>query len=249
MTMGPAFSQSRVQGYSPHVTSFSPGQVQDAAQHHAVTQGQSTVTLNASRQHERFERKTVRDKERKHADRANDDQAYMRVCELLEIDQTPKNTLSQRSECECIHRVRVIERFIVLERVESNEPDYESICELLDISMRPRDTLPHRSKCSCILLVEVIKHFIVQVAVQEVVARQSLEGALRHQLAKTEAYARNLRAMLAKFSTGADVNFCLPADIDFDRAASVFPDIFFDGEGDISSNAPAILGNSDSCLQ
>lgn len=99
-------------------------------------------------EHERIERKRRKDKERKHTGRANDDQAYTRVCEVLEIDQMPKNTLSQRSECSCIHRVGGIERLIVLKRVENNEPDYESICELLDISMKPRDTLAHRSKCS-----------------------------------------------------------------------------------------------------
>lgn len=41
---------------------------------------------------------------------------------------------------------RGIEHFVVLERVERNEPDYERICKLLDISMKPRDTLAHRSK-------------------------------------------------------------------------------------------------------
>lgn len=150
MASGSTFSQSSVQNYVPPMTSFPPGQVHDAAQNHVVTQGQNAITQKVSRKYERAERKRRRDKERKHGDRANDDQAYTRVCELLEIDQTPKNSLSQRSECSCIHRVAGIERFIVLERVESNEPDFESISELLDISMKPRETLPHRSTWSSI---------------------------------------------------------------------------------------------------
>jgi len=160
MTIDPAFSpadelysQSKVQGYLPYVTSFPPRQVQpvqDAAQSHAVTQEQNTTAQTTSWQHEqRVQRKRMRDKERKHDTRLNDYQAYTRVCELLEIEQTPKNSLSQRSECSCVHRVGGIERFIVLKRVESSEPDYEEICKLLDISTKPRDTLPHRSKCSC----------------------------------------------------------------------------------------------------
>lgn len=157
MTIDPAFSpsdelysQCRVQ-YLPYVTSIPPGQVQDAAQSHVVTQEQNTTAQKAPWQHEqRVQKKRKKDKERKHDTRLNDNQAYTRVCELLEIEQAPKNSLSQRSECSCIHRVRGIERFIVLERVQSNEPDYEEICKLLDIPMKPRDTLAHRSKYSCI---------------------------------------------------------------------------------------------------
>lgn len=223
MTVGPAFSQSRVQYYLPHMTSFPPGQIQEAAQSHVVTQGQNTITQKASRQYERVERKRLRDKERKHSDRANDDQAYTRVCEILEIDQMPKNSLSQRSECSCIHRIGGIERFIVLERVESTEPDYEKICELLDISMNPRDTLAHRSKSSSILPIEGIELFIVLVVVQGLVERQRLEGVLRHQLKESEAYVRHLKTMLANFSTEADVSRRLP------------------------TNAPTMLGNSDTC--
>jgi hypothetical protein len=157
-TIDPAFSpshelypQSRVPDCLPYVTSFPPGQVQDAAQQsHVVTQEQNTTAQEESWQHEqKAQRKRRKDKERKRDTRVNDDQAYTSVCELLEIEQTPKNSLSQRSECSCIHRVGGTERFIVLERVKSNEPDYEGICKLLDISMTPRDTLAHRSKCSC----------------------------------------------------------------------------------------------------
>lgn len=158
MTIDPTFypsdelySQSRVQDYLPYATLVPPGQVQDAAQSRVGTQEQNTTAQKASWQYEeRVQRKRRKDKERKHDTRLNDDQAYTRVCEVLEIEQTPKNSLSQRSECSCIHRVRGIERFIVLKRVESNEPDYEEISKLLDISMKPRDTLAHRSKCSCI---------------------------------------------------------------------------------------------------
>lgn len=150
---GVMYSQTGMQRYLPYGTLFPPGQVQDATQSHVVTQEQNMITQNVSWQNEqRVQRKRRKDKERKHDVHRNDDQAYMRVCELLEIDQTPKNSLSQRSECLCIHRVGGpgIERFIVLERVENNEPGYERICELLDISMTPRDTLAHRSKCLCI---------------------------------------------------------------------------------------------------
>ena len=139
MTIDPGFSSSdeqfRLQGYprSPNAISFPPGQVQDATQSHVVTQEQNATTQNASWQREqRVQRKRRRDKERILGVRLNDDQAYTRVCELLDIDQLPKASLSQRSECSCIHRVRGIECFIVLKRVESNEPDYEGICKLLD---------------------------------------------------------------------------------------------------------------------
>ena len=109
MTIDPAFSpgpsdglysQPGVQDYPTYVTLLPPGQMQDAAQSQVVTQEQNTTTQKVPRQHEqREQRRRRKDKERKHTNRAYDDQAYTRVCELLEIGQTPKNSLSQRSEC------------------------------------------------------------------------------------------------------------------------------------------------------
>jgi hypothetical protein len=102
-----------------------------------------------SRGSEREERKDSLG--RKEAERKNDDQAYARVWKLLEIRSKPKNKRSQQqSEYLRIHRVGGIERRIVLERVESNEPKYERICELLEISMKPKSTLAQRSECLCI---------------------------------------------------------------------------------------------------
>lgn len=51
--------------------------------------------------------------------------------------------------------------------------------------------------------------------------RQRLDGVLRHQLKNTEAYVRHLKAMLAKFLTGADVG--------------------------LPNNTHIMLGNSDTC--
>ena len=115
MTIDPTFSpsgkQSRVPDYPHYVTSFPPGQVQDPAQSRVVTQQQTTAAQIASWELEqKADRKRRKDKERKHDTRAHDDEAYTRVCELLEIEQTPKNSLSQRSECSCVHRVGEIER-------------------------------------------------------------------------------------------------------------------------------------------
>lgn len=60
--------------------------------------------------------------------------------------------------------------------------------------------------------VEGIEHFIVLVVVRGLVERQRLENDLQHQLKKTEAYVHHLKAMLARFSTGADVGFCIPTN-------------------------------------
>ncbi len=71
--------------------------------------------------------------------------------------------------------------------------------------------------------IEGIEHLIVLVVVQGLVERQSLEGVLRDQLKESEARVHHLKAMLAKFSTGVDVGFWPP------------------------TNAPTMLGNSDTC--
>jgi hypothetical protein len=142
-------SQSGAQDDNPPATLSSHGQVEGAAQSQAVTQGQDTIT-QAQRREQRVQKKREKDRERKEAERKNDDQAYAMVCKLLEIRSKPKNKRSQQSECLRIHRVGGIERSIVLERVESNEPNYERICELLEISMRPKNTLAQRSECLCI---------------------------------------------------------------------------------------------------
>lgn len=61
---------------------------------------------------------------------------------------------------------------------------------------------------------------IVLVVVRGLVERQRLEGVLRQELKESEAHVRHLKAMLAKYSTGADIGF--------------WP----------SSDAPTMLGNS-----
>lgn len=134
----------------PCTTSSSRGQV-GAAQNHVVTQGHDAAKQEALRRHEQKTReKREGDRRRKAADRAGDDRAYPRVCELLAIKLDPKNTLSQRSECLCIHRVGGVERIVVLRSVESIDQDFERMCELLEISMTPRKTLAHRSECICV---------------------------------------------------------------------------------------------------
>jgi hypothetical protein len=94
------YSQYGVRDDYPHATSSSRGQVEGVAQSDVVTQGQDATQQEAIRRREQKTReKRDGDKRRKRADRAGDDQAYSRVCNLLAIKLDPKNTLSQRSEC------------------------------------------------------------------------------------------------------------------------------------------------------
>jgi hypothetical protein len=144
---GGFYSQYGVRDDYPRAASSSRVQVEGAAQTHVVTQGQDAAQQEASQRREQKTReKREGDRRRKRADRAGDDQAYSRVCSLLAIKLDPKNTLSQRSECLCIHRVGDVERFVVLTSVESIDQDFERMCELLEISMSPRKTLAHRSE-------------------------------------------------------------------------------------------------------
>ncbi len=104
------YSQYGVRDDYLRATSSSRGQVKGAAQSHAVTQGQDAAQQEAIRRREQKTReKRERDKRRKRADRAGDNRAYPRVCKLLAIKLDPKNTLSERSECLCIHRTGGIE--------------------------------------------------------------------------------------------------------------------------------------------
>jgi hypothetical protein len=101
------YSQYRVQDddYTRAILS-SRGQVEGAVQGHAVTQGQDAARQEVIRR--RQQRKRERDRLRKDADRATDDRAYSRVCDLFAIQLDRKNTRSSRSECLCIHLSEVL---------------------------------------------------------------------------------------------------------------------------------------------
>jgi hypothetical protein len=142
------YPQYGVQDNYPHATSFAHGQVEGVAQSHAVPQGPDAAKQEALRR--RQQKKKENDSERKKSDRAADDRAYSRVCQMLAVKLGPKNTRSQRSEYSCIHRVGGVKRFIVLKGVESIDQEFERMCELLEISVTPRETLAHRSECLCI---------------------------------------------------------------------------------------------------
>lgn len=97
------YSQHRVQDDNPRSTSSSHRQMEGAAQSHAVTQNQGAAKQEASRW--RQQKKKEGDRIRKEAERAGDDEAYSRVCELLAVKLAPKKTRSQRSECLSIHHI------------------------------------------------------------------------------------------------------------------------------------------------
>ena len=71
-----------------------------------VTQGQNVTAQEASSRERKEQGKRAKDKERKKAERSNDKRAYERICEVLEISLTPRNTLADRSECLCLHPCR-----------------------------------------------------------------------------------------------------------------------------------------------
>jgi hypothetical protein len=99
-------SQSGVQDDYPYEPSFLLGQVEGAAQSHLVAQEHNTTTREPSRRRvieQRIQEKKRKDAERHHKYRVDGKQAYVRICELLEIDLMPENTRAQRSECLCIH--------------------------------------------------------------------------------------------------------------------------------------------------
>jgi hypothetical protein len=81
---------------------FTVGRVEGAAQDPVATQGQHATTGIAPSLREGKVAKKVRDRERKRIDRSNNARDNARICELLNISMTPKNTLSNRSECWCI---------------------------------------------------------------------------------------------------------------------------------------------------
>ena len=57
----------------------------------------------ASARERKVQRKRELDKARKQAERDNSAEDYEKICELLKIAMTPKNTLAHRSECLCIY--------------------------------------------------------------------------------------------------------------------------------------------------
>ncbi|KAF8495789.1 hypothetical protein F5888DRAFT_541073 [Russula emetica] len=132
------YSQFRVQGDYTRATSSSHGQVEGAAQSHAVTQDAARQEASRRRQ----QRKRENDRIRKEADRAADNRAYSRVCKLLAVRLDPKNTRSER----------------ILKGVESIDQGFERVCELLEISMTPRKPLTHRILDVIGGLVEQQKH-------------------------------------------------------------------------------------------
>jgi hypothetical protein len=140
---GALCSQPVVHDDFPHVT-LSHEYAEVAPQRTAVTQGQSATTQAAQRRRQKAQEKREKDRIRKAADRASDDQAYSRVCQLLAVKLGPKNTRSKRSECLYIHSVGGIECHAVLKDVESIDESFERVCELLEISMTPRKPLALR---------------------------------------------------------------------------------------------------------
>jgi hypothetical protein len=115
-----------------------------AAQSPTVAQGQHPITQASQRRQQKAQEKKEKDRIKKAADRASDDRAYSRVCQLLAVKSGPKNTRSKRSECLYIHNTGGIERYVVLQDVESIDQNFESVCELLEISMTPRKPLALR---------------------------------------------------------------------------------------------------------
>src|SRR5258708_25498220 len=85
--------QSGAQDGNPPATLSSRGQVEGAAQSQAVTHGQDAIT-QAQRREQRVHKKREKDRERKDAERKNDDPAHALVCQLLEIRSKPKNKRS-----------------------------------------------------------------------------------------------------------------------------------------------------------
>ena len=128
----------------PHVTLSPHEYAEVATQRAAVTQGQSATTQAAQRRQQKAQEKREKDRIRKAADRASDDQAYSRVCQLLAVKLGPRNTRSKRSECLYIRSVGGIECRVVLKDVESIDESFERVCELLEISMTPRKPLALR---------------------------------------------------------------------------------------------------------
>ena len=87
----------------------------------------------------------------------------------------------------------------------NNARDYVRICTLLDIPLTPMNTLVNRGECLCFILVGDIERFIVLVVVEGLVEQRRVDGNLRHRLKRSEAYARSLKAKLAKLSIGARI--------------------------------------------
>jgi hypothetical protein len=71
-----------------------------------VAQEQNPITQDPSHRREKIREKKERDKRRKRAERSNNSKVYAKICELLDIDLGPKNTLANRSECLCVRPCR-----------------------------------------------------------------------------------------------------------------------------------------------
>ena len=191
-----SYPQYGVQDDYPHATSSSHGQVEGVSQNHAVAQG-----LDAKQ--EAREKKKEKDRLRKEAERAADERAYSRVCQMLAVKLDPKNTRSERSECLCIHRVGSIECYVVLKGVESIDQGFETMCELLEISMAPRKPLTHRSEFLHIYMrcfVSGIERFIVLDVIEGLVERQKRDNEVRCRFEESEARVALLEAELAQHS-------------------------------------------------
>ena len=102
-----SYAEYGVQDHFPDATSFPPGQVEGATLNLVATQGQNATAQEALQREQKILEKRERDKAKKKIDRDNDAVAYARICELLKIPLTPRNTLANRSECLCIHPRRI----------------------------------------------------------------------------------------------------------------------------------------------
>ena len=88
------------------LTSFPCGRVESTTENLVAMPGQIATTREAALARERkVQRKKDLDKARKKTERSQDKQAYRRICQLLNIDLDPINTLANRSEflCLCTH--------------------------------------------------------------------------------------------------------------------------------------------------
>ena len=107
-----SYTQSGMEDNYADLASFPCGQVEGITENLSAIQGQIAMTDEASFSRERkVQRKKVTgkarkkelDKERKRADRCEDEQDHEKICDLLNIKLKPKNKLAHRSECLCIH--------------------------------------------------------------------------------------------------------------------------------------------------
>ena len=95
------------------VTGSSSGQMLGAGASLLAVQEQSPTTQEAFQTHkERLRPKMEKDRVRKHNQRSIDSQSYARICEVLNISLSPRNTLAYRSECLCVILAEDVECFV-----------------------------------------------------------------------------------------------------------------------------------------